>query len=330
MKKKTTGNKTKETVSLINSMLDLLEQAGIPLNELTDRRKERMAEACLAVANVTQSFGEARSSESGLFLKTRDIIEYENRHFGENISPGSYDDVRRKDLAWLVEAGLVVNSAVTGGVATNNPTRGYALAPHFARLVRCYGKENWAEAIKDFTETNGNLRKELAHARDLEQIPVQLPSRTRLKLSAGTHNLLQKRVIEDFLPRFGMGAEVLYVGDTADKFLFQDKKKLHEVGFFTLRHEELPDIVAYSQEKNLLFLIEAVHSAGPMSEIRVRKLKRQLQGSKATVVFFTAFLHKEEFRKWVTQIAWETEVWIADSPDHLIHFNGYKFLEIHK
>ncbi len=25
-------------------------------------------------------------------------------------------------------------------------------------------------------------------------------------------------------------------------------------------------------------------------------------------------------------VAWETEVWIADNPDHLVHFNGHKFL----
>ena len=36
----------------------------------------------------------------------------------------------------------------------------------------------------------------------------------------------------------------------------------------------MPDVVAYGREKNLLSLIEAVHSTGPMSEIRVMKLKR--------------------------------------------------------
>ena len=132
------------------------------------------------------------------------------------------------------------------------------------------------------------------------------------------------------MPRFGFGAQVLYVGDTSDKFLHLEEDALKQMGFFKLEHDELPDVVAYSANKNLLYLIEAVHSAGPMNEIRVRKLKRQLKECHADIVFITAFLTKKDFRKWVAEIAWETEVWIADSPEHLVHFNGYKFLEMHK
>jgi len=174
------------------------------------------------------------------------------------------------------------------------------------------------------------LKDELERKRNLEKIPVKLPSGVELELSAGEHNVLQKCIVEDFLTRFGMGAEVLYIGDTSNKFLYKNDEVLDQIGFFTLEHEELPDVVAYCREKNLLFLIEAVHSAGPMSEIRVRKLKRQMEKCTAIPVFVTTFLDKKEFRKWVTEIAWETEVWIADSPEHMIHFNGFKFLEIHQ
>lgn len=91
-------------------------------------------------------------------------------------------------------------------------------------------------------------------------------------------------------------------------------------------------MIAYSKEKNLLFLIEAFHSTGEWSEVRVRKVKRKLEESHCTaeIVFFTAFENKTSFKQRAKDIAWETEVWIADSPEHLIHFNGYKFLEIHK
>lgn len=151
-----------------------------------------------------------------------------------------------------------------------------------------------------------------------------------LLFSPGDHNELQKAVIDNFLPRFGMGAKILYIGDTSKRILLLDTSTLEKIGFFEIGHDELPDIVAYSAEKNLLFLIEAVHSSGPMSEIRVSTLKRKLTHCKANVVFFTAFLSKKDFRRWSVDIAWETEVWIAESPEHLIHFNGYKFLEMHK
>lgn len=325
-----TGMKPANVPELIFSLLDILEKAGIPLAGKTDRRLERMAEACLAVGGIRTSLAEAASADEGVFLKTRDIISFMNQHYGEEISPGSYDDIRRKDLILPVEAGLVLNSSAIGKQATNNPTRGYALSPHFARLLKAYGQPAWDEEWERFLSETKRLRDELERKRQLERIPVRLPSGEALALSAGEHNELQRQIIESFLPLFGFGAQVLYVGDTTDKFLYRADDALQRLGFFTLEHDELPDVVAYSEGKNLLYLVEAVHSAGPMDEIRVRRLKRQLAGCRADIVFVTAFLTRKEFRRWAADIAWETEVWIADSPEHLIHFNGYKFLEIHK
>lgn len=323
---KYSGNKPRQVKKLIKEILDILEAVGIP-TDMTDRRLEKMAMACLAVGNIKSSLQEC---ETDHFLKTREIITYENQNFGENISYGSYDDIRRKDLLYLVEAGIVINSSNLEEQAVNNPTRGYAIAPHFAGLIKQYGTPSWEEALKSFEQKSTLLAEELKRKRELERIPVILPSGAKLMLSAGEHNVLQKKIIEEFLPRFGFKAELLYLGDTENKQLFKQEEKLGKIGFYILDHEELPDVVAYSYEKNILFLIEAVHSAGPMSEIRVRKLKRQLEQCKSDIVFVTAFLDKPTFRKWVVDIAWETEVWIADAPDHLIHFNGYKFLEIHK
>lgn len=329
MEIKLTGRKTNKIKNLIFSMLDILGEVGIPLNE-TPRRLERMAMACLAVGNIKSNFQEAKSADDDCFLKTRDIIEFVNKYYGENISPGSYDDIRRKDLLYPVQAGIVFNSSVFDTQATNNPTRGYALNPLFAKLLKSNGTTQWGKELTEYKEQVKLLKEELERKRNLEKIPVQLPSGTNLLLSAGEHNVLQKFIIEDFLSRFGMGAEVLYIGDTSDKYLYKNEDVLDKVGFFTLDHEELPDVVAYCKEKNLLFLIEAVHSAGPMDEIRVMKLKEQLKNCTAIPIFVTTFLSKKEFRKWVEKIAWESEVWIADNPEHMIHFNGYKFLEIHK
>lgn len=330
MKIELTGKKTKEIRKLIFSILDILVQIGIPLSGKTDRRLERMAEVCLAVGKIQTTFSEATSSDCGIFSKTRDLISFMNQHYGENISSGSYDDIRRKDLVLLVEAGIVLNSSFIDKQATNNPMRGYALSPHFVHLLKVYDTSLWKKELKSFQLENRRLQDELAQKKNLERIPVTLPSGKEVILSPGEHNELQKSIIESFLPIFGFSAQVLYVGDTANKFLFRAEEELKQLGVFTLGHEELPDIIAYSTNKKLLFLIEAVHSVGPMSEIRIRKLKRQLKECHANTVFITAFLTKKDFKKWVMDIAWETEVWIAENPEHLIHFNGYKFLEIHK
>jgi type II restriction enzyme len=259
-------------------------------------------------------------------LKTREIIAIVNQKFGEKISPGSYDDIRRKDLKLLTVANIVVNSGDDLSLATNAPTRGYSLHSEFRNLIVHYGTKQWKTHLTEFNKSKPSLSEALARKRDIEQIPVSLPCGVALQLSSGEHNRLQKEIIEQFLPRFGNDCEVLYLGDTAKKLLYIKEDTLQQLKVFKLSHDELPDVIAYTKNKNWLFLIEAVHSAGPMSEIRVLELKNLLNECTAELIFVTAFLNRDTFRKWSMDIAWETEVWIAENPDHLIHFNGNKFL----
>lgn len=179
---------------------------------------------------------------------------------------------------------------------------------------------------ENFISQRQTLANKLSASSNISLIPVTFPSGKKLELSQGKHNELQKAVIEEFLPRYGYEAEVLYVGDTADKFLYIEKEKLSNLNFFELSHQELPDIVAYSAQKNWLYLIEAVYSSGAISPIRLLELKKLTQECKADLIFVTTFLDRKTFRKFVADIGWETEVWIADEPDHLIHFDGDKFL----
>jgi type II restriction enzyme len=153
-----------------------------------------------------------------------------------------------------------------------------------------------------------------------------LPSGVRLEFGVGEHNLLQKAIIEEFLPRYGYGASVIYVGDAEDKFLHYDQPTASSLGLSRLAHAELPDVIAFSEQKNWLFLIEAVHSSGPISPERIIVLQSFVKNCSAPIVYVTAFLDRATFRKFLPDIAWETEVWIASEPDHLIHFDGDKFL----
>lgn len=324
------GDKREPVKRLILKMVDVFEQIGISLEGCSDRRLEMMAMTTLAVGGIKHSFHEAKDVREGRAMKTRDIIEYINDNFGENVSRGSYDDIRRKYLIMQVENGCVISTSALQKKATNDPTRGYSLSPSFAKLLKAYGLRNWKDSLRTYYEERG---LEQAKARELESktsIEVVINEDVKLKFTAGEHNTLQKLIIEQFLPRFGMEAELLYVGDAADKFLYVNNGVLEEIGFFRLAHEELPDVVAFSRKKNLLFLIEAVHSTGPMGGVRVGRLERQLKSCSAVPIFVSAFLNRKVFRRFLVDIAWETEVWLADEPEHLIHFNGYKFLEIHK
>jgi type II restriction enzyme len=317
------SRKTETVQRIINEALDILESAGIPMNTKSERGLERMAVCFLAVAGVTDEWSKAKENAN---LKSRDIIRIVNQNFEENISAGSYDNIRRNDLKLLVLANIVINSGGKKGSATNDPTRGYALHPDFRELVVTYKTSDWNESLTAFNKNRPSLAVILSRLRNLSKIPVTLPNGKPLELSLGEHNILQKAIIEEFLPRFGADCEVLYVGDTSNKILYIEEEELKNLKFFELSHEELPDIIAFSRKKNWLYLIEAVHSSGPMSETRVLGLKKMLKECKSELIFVTAFLSRADFKKWMLEVAWETEVWIADNPDHLVHFNGHKFL----
>ncbi len=320
------SKKSFQIIEIIEQAIDIIVEIGIPISDKTERANEKMAMSFLAVAGVINNWNDAKGLNDKRFLKTREIINFINKNFEEKISPGSYDDIRRKDLKLLVLGSFVLKSGENPNAATNDPTRGYTLAPDFSELIKKYGTKEWKSSLENFLKDKVNLQKLLARKREIEKVNVILPNGKTLEFSAGQHNLLQKQIIEEFLPRFGKGSQLLYVGDTSNKFLHFDKEALAKLKFFELAHEELPDIIAYNSEKNWLYLIEAVHSSGAINEVRMLELKRLTGDCKAEIIFVTAFLTKSEFRKWVAEIAWETEVWIAENPDHLIHFNGDKFL----
>ena len=137
-------------------------------------------------------------------------------------------------------------------------------------------------------------------------------------------------IIDQFLPEFvGPDAEVLYIGDATDKGLHKKSDRLDELRFFEVAHDRLPDIFAYDPKNNWLFLIEAVHTSNPMSQLRHHILEKATRGCSAGIVYVSVFKDRKSFARWCVDISWETEVWIADSPDHMIHFNGGKFLGPH-
>lgn len=310
----------------------ILREAGIKLRDLTDRGKERAALCLLGVAQIRpdEDWSQAKSfldNPAVNAFRSRDILSFRNMHYQEGLSSGSYDDVRRKDLVLLVNAGLVAKSAKDAAADTNDGTRGYALTLEGLRLLRAYRTPEWETALREFRKRQGEVLDRLAKAREMRKVPVSLPDGVTLHLSPGLHNQIQKAVIEEFLTRYAHGARVLYIGDTENKSLVIDAQGLENIGLKPpARGDRLPDIVAYEPERNWVYLIEAVHSSNPISEERHALLMKLTTGCTAGRIFVTAFLTRRDFRAFVEDIAWETEVWIAESPAHMIHFNGDKIM----
>ena len=222
------SKKSENTKRLINEALDILQSVGIPFSGKRERGLERMALAFLAVAGVKKSWKEAQGQNEHRHITTKENIKFTNEYHEEQLSLGSYDDVRRKHLKLLVLADLVLNSADNPSAAPHDPTRGYTLSGEFKSLITNYGTEDWSIKQKLFTKNRPSLNEILQRKRDMPKVRVTLPSGHILDFSRGGHNQLQREIIEEFLPRFGAVCTVLYVGDATDKYLLRNDEYSHQ------------------------------------------------------------------------------------------------------
>lgn len=160
----------------------------------------------------------------------------------------------------------------------------------------------------------------------MKRIPIEVAPAKTITLSPGGQNILVERVIRDFCEFFTGGGKLVYVGDTDEKFAYFDEALLEALGVTIETHGKMPDVIVYVEKKNWLVLVEAVTSHGPVDPKRRGELKVLFRNSKAGLVFVTAFLDRHTMVRYLNDISWETEVWVADAPTHLIHFNGERFL----
>lgn len=158
--------------------------------------------------------------------------------------------------------------------------------------------------------------------REMQRVPVVLSNGEDIKLLPGRQNVLVKKVIADFCALYIPGGHVLYVSGTEKKWSYLDSDALAGLGLAIEEHGKMPNIVVHHVEKNWLFFMEAGTSHSPISPKRRQELKELFAGSKAGIIYVTAFLNRRTMIKYLDDIAWETVVWIAESPTHLIHFNG--------
>ena len=208
------------------------------------------------------------------------------------------------------------------GKSTNSPDYRYRLTEEFLAVIRGNGT---AEVVSHFLSNHESLISIYASKKKFQKIPVTINGKD-LSFSEGKHNELQKAIIEEFGARFAPGAECLYVGDTIEKDLVKNEKRLSELGFEITLHDKMPDVVLYREDKDWLYFIESVTSVGPMDDKRIIELQELTKNVKSGKIFVTAFLDFKTFKKFLESLAWDTEVWIADVPDHMIHLNGDRFL----
>lgn len=254
------------------------------------------------------------------------IIDFVADAYGVRYAPNTRETIRDEAVKYFAEAGMLIRNPDDPNRPTNSGKTVYRIERTALELFRSFGSLEWGGKLEAYLSERGRIRKELLRERKLSRIPVRLPSGDTVTISPGGQNPLIKTVIEEFCPCFVPGGAVVYIGDAEGKFLHFDADYLRRLGVEISASAKMPDLVVYDIRRNWLLLIEAVTSAGPVDGKRRKELKELFACCKAGLIFVTAFTTRDAMRRFLTQISWETEVWIAEDPEHLIHFNGERFL----
>lgn len=300
---------------------DILKTLGLPSNQ----QNEISALTLLALCGIGADMSWEKANRRRVTI-SKGIMLFADKEYGKQYAPNTRETFRRQVLHQFVQARIADYNPFEPDLPTNSPNAHYAVSEAALTAIQTYGTDKWSNKAKEFIDKQGSLRTAYQRKRTRRLVPIQLANGKILKLSPGTHNELQAAIIGEFTPRFAPGAILMYLGDSANKNLYINESIFTKLGISITEHDKLPDIVLYDEERQWLFLIEAVTSHGPMTPKRIVELEEMIRNCTCGPIFVSAFPDFKEFRKHLRDIAWETEVWFADIPDHLIHFNGDKFL----
>lgn len=304
----------------IKEALTILNDLGLPKQQ----QNERSALTLLSLLGLKPADTWEKAYDP--LMGITPMMDFFQEYYGKRYAPNTRETVRRQTVHQFMQAALIIANADRPSRPTNSPKAVYQIELSALTLLKSSGKPEWKAYLDQYLQTVNTLKKLYAREREMRRLPVNLENGQEIRLSPGGQNILVKKIIDDFCPLFTPGCSVIYVGDTQVKWAYFNSDALASLGVEIQEHGKMPDVVVHHVEKNWLVLIEAVTSHGPVNPKRRQELKELFSGSTAGLVFVTAFLDRRAMLKYLNDISWETEVWIAESPTHLIHFNGERFL----
>ena len=308
-------------MSKIQEAQVILSELGLP----DAQQNEISGYTLLALCNIKEkdNWSKAFRKSHGI---SKGIMNFIAENYQKEYAPNTREIFRRQVLHQFVQAGIADYNPDIPGLPVNSPRAHYAISEIALETMKTFKTRNWKRALANFNSNVGALKKRYSKEREMSRVPLKLSDGQVLLLSPGKHNEVQAAVVQEFASRFAHGSSLLYVGDTEKKDLHIDKEILKKIGIPITEHSKLPDIVIYDESKNWLYLIEAVTSHGPMTPKRIVELEDFLKECKAGKIYISAFPDFSEFKKHTNEIAWDTEVWIMEFPEHMIHFNGDRFI----
>ena len=304
----------------VEEALEVLKQLGMPKGQ----QNERSALTLLALINLKPegNWSELQRPLMGI----TPIMEHVRDYYGREYAPNTREAFRRQTMHQFVEAGLALYNPDQPDRPVNSPQACYQISDETYQVLQTFDTNNWQSALDAYLEVKETLADKWAKHRQMQTIPVHVADGTEINLTPGAHSELIKLIITEFAPRYAPGAEVIYVGDTGSKDGYLLSGRLAELGVSVDQHGKLPDVTLYLKDKDWLLLVESVTSHGPVDAKRRNELTDLFANAKPSLIYVTAFPDRAVMGKYLAEISWETEVWCADSPTHLIHFNGERFL----
>jgi hypothetical protein len=304
----------------IESAHQIIISLGLPRAQ----QNERSALCLLALLNFTPS--KSWSDAENPLVGITPIMDWAREHYQKEYAPNTRETFRRQTMHQFCDAGIALYNPDKLDRPVNSPKAVYQIEPSALDLLRSFGTAAWHDKLAVYLSDRETLIARYAKEREQNRIPVEIALGKKITLSPGEHSELIRTIIEDFAPRFAPCSMLVYAGDTGDKWGYFDAALLSELGVDVDSHGKMPDVVLYYTEKNWLLLVESVTSHGPVDGKRHDELASLFAKSTAGLVYVTAFPNRAIMGRYLGEIAWETEVWIADAPSHLIHFNGVRFL----
>ena len=299
----------------IEETREFLQKVGMP--------KAQQADICcyviLAMAGIKPNMSWCEATNE--WIRIHDIIQFANIYYGATYAENSRETFRKQALHRFRTAALVEDN----GKATNSPNYRYRLTDETLQMLKAVGTKQEQTELNRFLAYHEKLMDIYASKKKMTMMPVKING-LDFSFSAGKHNELQKAIIEEFAPRFAPNSECLYVGDTIEKDLVKNVDKLEKLGFEITLHDKMPDVVLYREDKDWIYFVESVTSVGPMDPKRILEIEEMTKDVKAGKVYVTAFLDFKTYKRFSEDLAWETEVWIAEMPEHMIHLNGDRFM----
>lgn len=304
----------------LKAALDVLAALGLPRAQ----QNERSALCLLALLDLVP--GKPWSEADNSLIGITPIMDWARTHYDKDYAPNARETVRRQTMHQFCDAGIALYNPDDSGRAVNSPKAVYQIEPAALSLLQTFGTDAWHDALTAYMAERETLVAKYAKARDLNRVPVRIAPGKKISLSPGEHSELIRAIIEEFGPRFAPDSTLVYVGDTGDKWAYFDAPLLTALGVELESHGKMPDVVLHDTARDWLLLVESVTSHGPVDGKRHSELAELFADSTAGLVYVTAFPTRALMSRYLAEIAWETEVWVAEAPAHLIHFNGERFL----